>query len=220
MVLHRITGPCDDTGASQFRGVSLPGCDCYGPSNGMSSRVALCSPRGSARSVPPRPVAALKAWRYRGTSRMRRRPQRDIVLACRAVSLRRRRVDHLDQPGRHDGSGGNRLGHQDEHVERVAVLALGGRDEPGVEGKAHPFGEDHPRRERFRFWIERELRANRFGCIDDPLMSDSSSRGSSRLRAGARVERAIDPYPKAISEPHEGHPSARIERDHRSFALR
>lgn len=67
------------------------------------------------------------------------------------------RGDDADETCRYETAGECRLVHQYEDVERVAITALGGRDEAEVEWEARAGGEDALETEEPEFLIVGEL---------------------------------------------------------------
>src|SRR4051812_49120065 len=62
--------------------------------------------------------------------------------------------DNPYQPRFHDASGKSWLIHQDEHIQRIAILSFGRWDEPEIVWKDHTFGKDLLEREAASFGIE------------------------------------------------------------------
>src|SRR5215831_9682597 len=62
-----------------------------------------------------------------------------------------------------------RLVHKDQHIERIAIIGLCGRNKAEVIGERHPGGQDSLQRKNFQFRIEHVLVAASLRRFDDYL---------------------------------------------------
>lgn len=74
--------------------------------------------------------------------------------------------DYSDQPSFHNAAWERRLVHQDQDIDRVAVIGFGGRNESEVVGKHHSFGQHFLQLETALFSIECIFVAAASGRLD------------------------------------------------------
>jgi hypothetical protein len=77
------------------------------------------------------------------------------------------RFDHADQARRHDAARIGRRVHQQEHVQRIAVIAERRRDHPEIEGEYGSDGQHPLEHECAVAWFVRKLVLGAFGRFDD-----------------------------------------------------
>ena len=79
------------------------------------------------------------------------------------------RFDHADQTGRHDAARKSRFIHQEQDVDRIAVLRFSARDETKIVRKYGARGQDGTKLEPTEFLVVLESVAAAARCLDNDI---------------------------------------------------
>src|SRR4051812_36321343 len=118
--------------------------------------------------------------------RVRRDGDQAVVALALAVALGLLGLDDADQPRRHNAPDKRRFVHQDEHVQRVAVLTAGGGDVPEIEREDRPGRQYAAQREEAGLLVELILIAAPLRRLDDDVqvLAFGVARGQAREGVG------------------------------------